>query len=107
MFNFLKSKFLRYADRSPKWRNIRNNHLKLHNKCEACGSTKDLEVHHIVPVHIDADKELDPSNLITLCAKSCHLLFGHLMDFKSYNPQVVKDSQEIFSKIRNRPKQDK
>jgi len=67
-----------------------------------------VEVHHILPFHIHPEKELDPSNLITLCEKkdngvNCHLLFGHLGSFKSLNAFVVKDSHEWSKKIKGRP----
>lgn len=97
------NKEIRCAERSPKWRTVRKKFLLEHNKCEACGTTKDLEIHHIVPVHIDPTLELEESNLITLCSKSCHLLFGHFMDWKSHNPQVEKDCLMLRDKIRNRP----
>lgn len=97
------NKLIRCAERSPKWRTVRKRFLSDHNKCEVCGTTKDLEVHHIVPVHIDPTLELEESNLITLCGKSCHLLFGHFMDWKSHNPEVVKDCSVLKEKIRNRP----
>ena len=62
--------------------------------CAVCSGTASLEVHHIVPFHIDATKELDPSNLITLCESkkngvNCHLFFGHLGNYKRVNVQVV------------------
>ena len=51
------------------------------------------------------DKELDENNLITLCdGKSrCHLLFGHLLSWKSFNPNVVEDCKIWSEKINNRP----
>lgn len=103
MFNFLSFKTLRFAQRSPKWTNIRKEHLSRFPKCAACGTTKDLEVHHIIPVHVDATKELELDNLITLCSKSCHLIFGHLANFKSWNKDVVEDCRVYYNKIRNRP----
>lgn len=103
MFNFLSNKFVRYATRSPKWQTVRKNHLKNNSRCAACGSTKDLEVHHIVPVHQDKTQELDPSNLITLCSKQCHLIFGHLMNFKSWNKDVVNDCRVYYNKLQDRP----
>lgn len=99
MFNFFK---IRYADRSPEWKNVRKLHLDREGECQACGKNKQLEVHHIVPVHADRTLELDPSNLITLCER-CHLLFGHLCDFKSWNEDVVKDCANFSHKVRNRP----
>jgi 5-methylcytosine-specific restriction endonuclease McrA len=103
MFSILGFGRLRYAVRSPKWRNVRKEFIKNNNKCAACGSTRDLEVHHVIPVHIDESKELDVDNLITLCSESCHILFGHLMDFKSHNPLVREDCALISNKIKTRP----
>jgi 5-methylcytosine-specific restriction endonuclease McrA len=102
MFNIF-SKKIRFAIRSPRWQTIRKEHLKKQPRCQACGKRKDLEVHHIVPVHMNPEKELDPSNLITLCSNSCHIMFGHLMDFKSYNLKVKEDCAEWMNKITDRP----
>jgi 5-methylcytosine-specific restriction enzyme A len=103
MFNFTFKKYVRYAYRSPKWRSIRNKHIKENPTCAACGRDNKLEVHHIEPVHLNPDRELDPTNLITLCGDPCHLLFGHLMNFKSYNREVVQDCLVYLEKIKNRP----
>jgi 5-methylcytosine-specific restriction protein A len=103
MLNFFSSRKLRYAIRSPKWSTIRKEHLKKYPTCTACGSSKNLEVHHIVPVHIDPSKELDIDNLITLCSENCHILFGHLMYFKSWNKNVVNDCANMNQKIITRP----
>lgn len=101
MFGFLNK--LRYAIRSSKWTEVRKQHLKEYPSCIACGRDKKLEVHHKTPVHISPELELDPSNLVTLCADPCHLLFGHLMNFKSYNKSVIEDCSVYLSKVKNRP----
>jgi 5-methylcytosine-specific restriction endonuclease McrA len=101
MFN-LFSKKIRFAVRSPRWSTIRKEFLKENPVCAACGSDKKLEVHHIEPVHINPDRELDKDNLITLCSAKCHLLFGHLMYFKSWNPEVEKDCKIMKEKIKQR-----
>ena len=101
MFNFLNT--IRYAVRSPKWHNIRKEHIKNNPYCISCGRDKKLEVHHIKPVHLFPELELDPGNLVTLCADPCHLLFGHLMSFKSYNKMVIEDSMVYLNKVKNRP----
>jgi len=67
--------------RSSRWPEVRRAHLEKEGWCRACGATKDLEVHHIEPFHLTPDRELDPSNLITLCERmfhQCHLRKGHL-----------------------------
>lgn len=101
MFSFRK--FLRFAYRSPKWSSVRKEHLKDNNFCAACGRAKKLEVHHIEPVHLNPDRELDPSNLITLCDDPCHFIFGHLMDYKSWNKDVVNDCKVYLNKVKYKP----
>jgi 5-methylcytosine-specific restriction protein A len=97
------NKKIRYAIRSPKWSSVRKQHVKENPKCAVCGKTNKIEVHHIEPVHINPDRELDPSNLITLCDSPCHLIFGHLMDYRSWNKDVVEDSKNYNLKIKNKP----
>lgn len=101
MFNILT--IFRSLRRSYQWRKVRNNFIQDFPTCAACGKGKNLQVHHIVPVSVDPTKELDYNNLITLCASPCHLLFGHLNNYRSYNVDVVKDCAYFLNKIRNRP----
>jgi 5-methylcytosine-specific restriction protein A len=101
MLNFFKK--IRFAFRSPKWSTVRKNHIKNNPYCIACGSTAKLEVHHKIPVHISPELELDPENLVTLCADPCHLMFGHLKNFKSYNKEVIEDCYVYNNKVKNRP----
>lgn len=91
-----------FSDRSRQWPATRKKHLISQPNCQSCHSYKNLEVHHIEPYHINPNRELDPQNLITLC-KTCHLVFGHLMDYKSWNTNVVKDCELYSSKIKTRP----
>ncbi len=80
--------------RSSQWRKVRAEHIKNNPTCAACGREEGLEVHHIVPYHIAPEKELDPTNLITLCGKYCHFVFGHFMDWKSWNENVIQDCED-------------
>lgn len=87
---------------------MRLNHLDQHRTCSVCGGDKRLEVHHIKPFHLHPELELDPLNLITLCEElrgglNCHLLFGHLGNFKSVNVGVVGDAGVWSEKIKSRP----
>lgn len=88
--------------RSYKWKKTRLDHLKKESFCQSCASIKNLQVHHIVPVNVDQSKELDPKNLITLC-KTCHFVFGHLMDWNSWNEDVIKDCRVYYNKVINKP----
>jgi len=88
--------------RSKVWRQVRLRHLDAHPECAVCGRKENVVPHHIVPVHIDPSKELDLTNLITLCegpAFNCHLFFGHLRDWSLHNPNVAKDADEWRIKI--------
>ena len=102
MFFFSFNK-IRFATRSSKWPKVRKDYLEENPSCAACGRTRSLEVHHKLPVHLYPDLELDPSNLIGLCDNPCHLLFGHLMNYKSYNKNVVEDCEVYLNKVKNRP----
>ena len=77
--------------------------FETHDSCAVCGGVKDLEVHHIHPYHLQPTMELDSNNLITLCEHNhCHFAFGHLYDWHSWNPDVLRDSTTWRSKIRHR-----
>lgn len=93
------------VERSPEWPRVRDEHLKLHPACAVCGRTDGCEVHHITPFHLDNSKELDKNNLITLCGPpwNHHFWFGHLGNWKSYNPSVLADVAAWRAKIASRP----
>ena len=95
----------RPSKRSGKWPEVRATHLKEEPKCAWCGGTAKLEVHHMLPFHLDPTKELDPNNLITLCevaGSNCHFDIGHGgSSWKDYNPNVKQDCISHF-----RPKPD-
>ena len=92
--------------RSPKWPEVRDAFLKENPTCAVCGERKKLQAHHKYPFHLWPNLELESTNLITLCETTSnhHLLFGHLMSYKSYNPNVLEDVQIYKEKIRARPK---
>lgn len=100
IFNFIP---VRYARRSSSWSKVRKEHLKKQPCCAACGKTDKLEVHHILPVHKYPELELQPDNLITLCADPCHIMFGHLKYWKSWNVDVVRDCDIYYNKLKARP----
>ena len=93
----------KFYGRSPSWRKVRAEHIKQNPTCAACGRKEGLEVHHVIPYHIDSTKELDPDNLITLCGKYCHFVFGHFMYWKSWNENVREDAAKYLQDKTNRP----
>lgn len=110
MIKFLLSLFTRKSEskRSSHWTKVREEHLKIQSCCQVCGSVFNLAVHHIRPFHTHPELELDPKNLITLCEGghpyhlNCHFLFGHLLNWSSWNPHVIEDAKIWSEKIKNR-----
>lgn len=93
--------------RSTKWASTRKEHLKNNPKCAICEGTQQLNVHHIKPFHLHPELELEPKNLITLCESAsygiiCHLLVGHLGNYKNINPNSVKDSKIWNAKLKEK-----
>ena len=89
--------------RSPEWPSYRRAWLANHPSCAACGSAKDLEVHHKRPFHLFPALELDMKNYITLCesiGSEHHLHTGHLGNFKVYNENVVEDAAAMLKRIK-------
>lgn len=86
--------------RSSEWVQVRNDFVRKHPRCEACGSGYNLNVHHIVPFHQRPDLELVEDNLITLCREH-HFRIGHDPDGKGprkpswleSNPNVRQDAK--------------
>ena len=85
--------------RSSQWPKVRKQHLEKNPACAACGSIEKVEVHHKIPFHFDQSKELDLSNLITLCeckkntgGVNCHLEIGHGDSYRAYVEPVIQMS---------------
>lgn len=104
--DFIQGKSTLKSKRSPKWGTVRAEFIKKqHSECYACGSKKDLEVHHIVPFHVDPKLELDPTNLVTLCEsmifnpRNCHLFIGHNGNYKKTNPHVIEDALKLRASL--------
>lgn len=96
--------------RSPHWPTVEHRIKKAHPACEACGSTKNVQVHHVKSFNDHPELELhdgtgqgpnsplDPnpadgiSNFICLCMdkNECHIRTGHGGSFRhgGFNPNV-------------------
>lgn len=84
--------------RSSLWPGVRKEHLRSNGACAVCGGRRQLNVHHIIPFHLEPERELDANNLITLCEGNatinCHLRFGHWGNYaRKYNPSIREDAQ--------------
>ena len=64
---------------------------KLDDRCRVCKIYEGVDIHHIIPVYIDASKALDESNITLLC-ENCHKLAhksqGWQSGFSLYGAQV-------------------
>ncbi len=93
--------------RASEWVYVRNEFVRRHPRCEACGGSYNLNVHHIKPFHLYPELELDEGNLITLCREH-HFRIGHDPDGKgpakpnwsASNPNVRSDAANMRSKVR-------
>lgn len=96
MFGWLRRKTeeLFGSVRSGRWRSWRAAHLKREPDCRACGSTEDLEVHHITPVHAGGPELAPPEGLITLC-RPCHHVIAHACDWYAWRPDVRRLAAEL------------
>lgn len=99
MFGWLRGQTDDLFGRSGRWATVRKQHLEREPACAACGRAKELEVHHIQPYHEHPELELDPGNLITLCADPCHLVHGHLLNWKRSNEAVREDAARYRRRI--------
>lgn len=90
--------------RSPEWPRVEREYREKHPNCEICGRDKHIQVHHKQPFHLHPELELDPDNLISLCEPpgrvfKCHLIFGHVGNFKLFNPKIATDAPYWKEKI--------
>lgn len=99
----IQGKAVKGAKRSSQWGKVRRAHLKKYPTCRVCGSKKTLRVHHLIAFHIAPHLELEPRNLVTLCESSktlnCHLVFGHLKNFRRTNPSCEVDVASWYIKL--------
>lgn len=90
--------------RSPEWPKVRAEYLEKHPACEACGSDKGIQVHHVKDFHTHPELELNPENFITLCGPeghNCHLRIGHNFRFDcEANPNVREDAAQQLKRIK-------
>lgn len=95
--------------RSDKWAEVRAKFLEDNKVCAACGSNKDIQVHHVVAFHTHPELELDPANFLPLCEgmeRNCHRFIGHLDNFQSLNENSRSDAATWLKRIISRPKWD-
>ena len=89
--------------RSKDWEEISTKFLSAHPECECCGAPSEI-AHHILPFSEHPELELDEMNLGAVCVRHCcHLMWGHLGCYRSYNPAFREDAAHMLAKIKSRP----
>ena len=90
--------------RNSKWPKVRKAFLKLNPHCAICGTVKRVVAHHILPVYVNPELELDTKNLIALCENPttiyCHFTFGHLGDWMCYHDGIIEEARRYKEKLR-------
>lgn len=92
------------SKRSSKWYKVRREMLDEYPECGVCNSKTKRVVHHKIPFHIAPDLELVKSNLEVLCESkrygiNCHLLIGHLGNWRRFNASVEVDIMTWYIKL--------
>jgi 5-methylcytosine-specific restriction endonuclease McrA len=98
--------------RDPHWARVRDRYLRDHPSCAVCGSTKKVEVHHVIPVEHarrtgHPELELDETNFISLCRRlliNHHFVVGHNRNWKKWNVNVRADAAALWEKMKNAAK---
>ena len=72
---------------------VMKKYRKEHPRCAWCGRNRRVQIHHIVPVSVIPNMADDYDNLITLCAKRCHITLGHS---GNYGRRYVRNVKKIW-----------
>lgn len=84
--------------RASGWGELARETVEQHPYCSCCRAERDLQVHHVRPVHLFPAEEMMPHNLLVLCRR-CHLFVGHLGDTRRWNPMARSDASKWRRKI--------
>lgn len=81
---------------SEEYRQIKQQLLEEVGKCELCGSTRELELHHVIPVVCGGSDS--PENLILVC-KKCHALLTPKSELTRIGLKKAKQGTKFVSAI--------
>lgn len=83
-----------------RWKSIRGQALRRTPFCAFCGSTRHLQVHHIIPFRLTRDNS--PTNLIPLC-RACHKRVETVFhDVEAVDPPLPVTKLVLFCSIHAR-----
>lgn len=78
---------------SYQWKKKRREISSLYNgKCALCGSTNNVQVHHIIPISVLPELKLENENLILLCG-TCHELAHNAIISQTKLKSMIKRSE--------------
>jgi DNA-directed RNA polymerase subunit RPC12/RpoP len=90
----------RIGGRGSRWKTIRKEALRRTPLCAFCGSTRHLQVHHIIPVRLTRDNS--PTKLIPLC-RACHKRVETVFhDVEAVDPPLPVTKLVVFCSIHER-----
>ena len=75
---------------TKEYRQAMNAYRASHLICEWDLRNTGIEVHHIIPVHVDPTKAVDTNNMASLCPR-CHFTVGPLCNFKTGHVPNLKE----------------
>ncbi|MEA2090958.1 MAG: HNH endonuclease signature motif containing protein [Campylobacterota bacterium] len=84
----------RVKGRGSRWEKIRKVALKKAPFCAMCGTSKKLQVHHIIPYRLTRDN--NQKNLIPLCVKHHKMIEMQTIDMINTNPCDLKTHQFVI-----------
>jgi len=103
--NRAKKHYMNTSKENRQARNSYQNHLKKNrdiiknrdnNECQLCGSTDNLQPHHILPRSKYPELACNNDNIITLC-KTCHITKAHPKGYlKEYDSKIA---EQLMAKI--------
>lgn len=90
----------RIRGRGSRWKTIRKAALRQTPFCACCGTTRHLQVHHIIPFRLTRDNS--PTNLIPLC-RACHKRVETVFhDVEAVDPPLPVTKLVLFCSIHAR-----
>lgn len=82
------------SSRGKNWNKIKKEALNIFPFCALCGTTKKLQVHHIIPYRLTQDNSL--SNLIPLCIKHHKMIEWQTVNMIETSPQDLKTHKFVI-----------
>jgi len=90
----------RTTGRGSQWKKTRNKVVSKFPFCAVCGTTKNIQVHHIIPFRITFDNSI--KNLIPLCTKHHKIVENFFIETENLSVDLETQSLVWNNMLRNR-----